>query len=212
MTDLYTRKRVAAWPEGKFDTVIVSNLDPVPADVPEQPRSVVSLAAVLESAGWETRIGFARAYRRGQRTGTYRIMESYGVFAGNHDSTHYRVVAVYWRFADKTHEFTHYPETGLEESEKACGTPGNWTWQDSRILDGMKRHRMKVTDVKEFASVRGSVLPGWFAGIARRFAEQAARQLCGDPEEHDPHSWETVNAIMKICSGKATKPKETEAS
>jgi hypothetical protein len=113
---------------------------------------------------------------------------------------------------DKTETYAWFRDTkALELVETASGEPGTWTWQDGRILNASKRHRVKVTDIKEFAKVRGSVLPGWFDAISKRFAEQAVKALCGDPEEHDgPHGWETTTGIMKMCSGKATKPKETE--
>jgi len=208
----FGKKRLVAWPE-RMETVLVSNKEPKPDDAPEIPGPVASLAKTLESAGWVVRIAYSRAYRQGQRTGTYRIADFYGVHASLHETCRYRIVAVYWRFADKTHEFAWFPDTQkLEETEKPCGTPGGWTWQDGRIIKGFDRHRVKVTDIKQFAAVRGSVVPGWFAGIARRFAEQAAKALCGKPEEHDPHEWTTAMDNLKLCSGKASKPKETEGN
>jgi len=198
--------------EHEFETVITGNLDPRPDDAPEEPAPVKSLAKALESGGWKTKIGFSRAWRRGQRTGTYRKAEFFGVYAGEHEASPYRVVSVYWRFADKTEEFAWFRDVmALEATERACGTPASWTWQDGRIVHGFTRHRVKVTDIKEFAKVRGSVLPGWFAGIARRFAEQAAKALCGAREEHPAHEWETGGGTLKSCSGKASKPKEVEA-
>lgn len=206
------KKRLAEWPE-TFETVILSNLQPRPDDAPEEPASVVGLCKTLNAGGWETRVGYARAWRRGQKTGTFRVMESFGVFAGSHPESAYRVVAIYWRFADKTETHAWFADTGeIEMVEKPSGAPGTWTWQDARIVSGIKSHRVKVSDVKEFAAVRGSVLPGWFKAIADRFAEQAAKQLCGKAEAHEPHVWHTVNDIVKSCSGKATKPKETEGT
>lgn len=210
--NLFERKRIPEFPaEHEFATVIHSNRELPPADVPETPKPVQALCKTLESGGWKWRVGFSRAWRRGQRTGTYRRAEFFGVYGFGHETSAYRIVSIYWRFADKTEEFSWFRDSmSLEQSEKACGTPGNWTWQDGRIILGFNRHRMKVTDIKEFAKVRGSVLPGWFAGIHRRFMEQAAKALCGVTEEHNGHEWETTTGIMKVCSGKATKPKETE--
>ncbi len=216
MTDLFARKRIPEFPsEGEFRTVIVDNRDPWPADAPKTPKPVLDLAKALNAGGWDTNIGYSRAYRRGQRTGTYRVAEFFGVYGFGHDSSPYRTTNIYWRYADKTEEFEWYRdektgEGALEQSEKACGTPAGWTWLDGRIIEGFNRHRVKVTDTKEFVKVRGSVLPGWFAGIARRFAEQAAAALCGSLEEHEKHTWETTTGILKMCSGKATKPKETQ--
>lgn len=192
----------------EFNTVIHSNLEPVPADAPEQPASVKSLVKLLEANGWSVKVSYARAWRKGRNTGTYRRMESFGIYAYGSANP---IVAIYWRFMDKVELYAWFRDTmALELAEKASSEAGKWTWQDGRILRDSKRHRVKVTDIKEFARVRGSVLPGWFAGIARRFAEQAAKALCGDTEEHEGHEWETTTGIMKICSGKATKPKETE--
>lgn len=208
----FARERKASWPE-RMETVLHPNTEPAPADAPAIPGPVSSLGKLLAANGWEVRYGYSRAYRRGQRTGTFRIMDAWGVQAANNADTPYRVVGYYWRFADKTEEFSWFEDRGLlERTEKACGTPGSWTWSDPRIVQGANRHHVKVTDVKEFAKVRGSVLPGWFAGIARRIAEQAAKALCGDLDEHLSHTWETTTGITKFCSGKATKPKESEAS
>lgn len=198
--------------EHEFETVIVSNLDPRPADAPPEPGPVKSLVKVLEAGGWNVRVGYSVAWRRAQKTGHFRKAEFFGVYAGEHEHAGYRVVSVYWRFADKEETFAWYRDVGaLEPVTKASGEPAGWTWQDGRIVRGFKRHRVKVTDIKEFAAVRGSVTPGWFVAIAERFAAQAAKQLCGDLEEHEPHQWETGGGSLKSCSGKATKPKEVEA-
>lgn len=216
MVDLsFSRKRLPEFPaEHEFDTVIVHNQEPRPADAPEVPRSVATLVKTLEAGGWMVRVGYSRAWRKGQRTGTYRKAEFFGVFAGEHESCPFRTVSVYWRFMDKTEEFEWYRDTlKLEQSTKASNAPGAWTWQDSRIVQGFTRHRCNITDLKEFASVRGSVLPGWFASIERRYAEQAAKELCGDPRDHFPaHMWEKENGTVKLCSGRAKKAKESEAA
>jgi hypothetical protein len=174
---------------------------------------VMTMERNIRAGGWaEVRVAFSKAYRPAQKTGTFRVIEAYGVHAWAHADNAYRIVAIYWRFADKTETFAWYRDTmALEQTEKACGTPGTWTWMDPRVVTGAKRHPVKATDLKEFAAVRGSVLPGWFAGIARRIAEQASKALCGEPEEHDSHTWETATGITKLCSGKATKPKETDS-
>lgn len=208
---LFERKRIPEFPaEHEFETVIVRNDSPRPSGAPKEPAPVLSLSRLLMDNGWQTAIGYSQAWRRGQRTGTYRRAEFFGVYAFGHECG-YLVTAIHWRFADKTEEFAWFRDTmALEQTQKACGTPGQWTWQDTRIIRGFSRHRTKVTDVKEFAKVRGSVLPGWFAGIERRFIEQAAKALCGDLEEHTPHAWDTATGTTKSCSGKASKPKETE--
>jgi hypothetical protein len=204
--------RIPEFPaEHEFETVIVSNREPRPLDAPDAPGPVVSLMKLLQSSGWTVNVGYSQAWRKGQRTGTYRKADLFGVYGFDHESCIYRIAAIYWRFSDKTEEFSWFRDVnGIEQTEKACGTPGSWTWQDGRIINGFTRHRVKVTDIKEFAKVRGSVLPGWFAGIARRFAEQATKALCGDLEEHPSHTWETNTGTAKSCSGKATKPKEIE--
>lgn len=211
----YSRKRLPEFPaQHELTTVIVSNRDPRPEDAPPEPKAVAGLRKILEAGGWTVKVGYSRSWRKGQRTGTYRRAECFGVYAGQHETSPFHTVSLYWRFMDKTEEFEWYRDTfQLEQSEKACGTLGTWTWQDSRIIDGFVRHRVNVTDLKEFAAVRGSVLPGWFAGIDRRFAEQAAKALCGESEDHFPaHTWETSTGTVKMCSGRAQKPKDTEAN
>jgi hypothetical protein len=211
----FSRKRLPEFPAGpEFNTVILHNREPRPADAPDEPRSIGTIRKALEAGGWTVKTGYSRAWRKGQRTGTYRKAEFFGLFGGLHETSPFRTVSVYWRFMDKTEEFEWYRDVlALEQSEKACGTPGGWTWADSRIVRGFERHRCNITDLKEFASVRGSVLPGWFAGIERRYAEQAAKELCGEPEDHFPaHTWENSSGTVKMCSGKAKKAKESEAA
>lgn len=199
--------------EHEFKTVIVPNTAPRPADAPKDPAPLVSLRKTLEAAGWYVAVGYSQAWRRGQRTGTFRRAEFIGLYASEHPDSPYRIVSIYWRFADKTEEYAWFRDTmALEATEKLCGTPGTWAWQDGRIIHGFSRHRVKVSDIKEFARVRGSVVPGWFAGIARRFEEQAAKALCGEPEDHPPHVWQTATGTAKSCSGRATKPKEVDTA
>lgn len=208
------RDRFPEFPaEHEFKTVIVSNQENPPTDMPTCPKPVYTLAATLERSGWCTRVGFSRAWRRGQRTGTFRRAEFFGLYAFGHPDSRHRIVSIYWRFADKAETFAWFRDTmKLELAEKPAGAPGGWTWQDGRIVHGFSRHRVKVTDIQEFAQVRGSVTPGWFDGIARRFAEQAAKALCGKGEDHTPHMWETATGTAKSCSGKATKPKEADTA
>ncbi len=208
------RKRLPEFPaEHEFKTVIVSNREPKPEDAPDAPRSVHALMKSLEAAGWSVNIGYSRAWRKGQRTGTYRRAEFFGVYGFGHSTSSHRIQAIYWRFVDKTETFGWFRDVmALELLEKPSGEAGTWTWQDGRIVDGIVRHRVKVTDIKEFAMVRGSVLPSWFEGIAKRFAEQATKALCGELVEHEAHAWDTTTGIAKMCSGKASKPKEVEAA
>ena len=210
----FERKRQPEFPsEREMETVILSNQDPRPADAPEEPRSVAGLVKVLQAGGWTVKVGYSRAWRRGTRTGTFRRAEFFGVFAGLHPSSPFRTVSVYWRFMDKEEEYEWYRDSGeLEQSKKAVGQPGGWTWTDSRIVQGFTRHPCSITDLKEFASVRGSVMPAWFAAIEKRFLEQAAKELCGKAELHQPHPWTTTTGNVKSCSGKPKKQKESEAA
>ena len=204
--------RATTWPERHFETVVVPNTTPPPPDAPQRPSAVSGLVTALESGGWEVRTGYSRAWRPGVRTGTYRMIEAYGVFAGLHPACPYHVQAINWRFMDKTGEFGYFADTDrLERLEADCGTPGAWSWMMPAVVLGMQRHPVPVTEVKQFAKVRGSVASGWFAGIARRLAEQASRALCGDTEAHEQHTWQTATGITKLCSGRATKPKEVAA-
>jgi hypothetical protein len=52
----------------------------------------------------------------------------------------------------------------------------SWTWVRVTIWrDANHFTDASVTDLKEFLSVRGSVLPGWFAAIHEREQAKAAK-------------------------------------
>jgi hypothetical protein len=207
------RKRIPEWAEPRQEVErleMVRSFDPVPQDAPERPRAVLQLAKALEAGGWEVRIGYSRAWKRAQRTGTYRPIETFGIHtAANHPSG-YRVLAIYWRFLDTGAERSYFSDSKeFEYTAKASGEPGTWAWLSCRIIRGINRHRCNATDVKEFAKVRGSVTPAWFSAIEERLLAQAAKQLCGKPELHEGHSWAASTGSVYVCSGKAAKVKET---
>jgi hypothetical protein len=175
MTDLYAKKRLAAWPEHDPKPTVTSR-DPRPEDCPAEPKSIKDLAALLNAGGWETRIGYSRAWKRQPTTGTYRPIETFAVWCGEHECG-WRAVAVYERFSDGAQAFAYFPDVeDFEEITKPTGKAGTWKWSGVTVFKGFTRHQMDVTDLKEFARVRGSVLPGWFKGIAARKAEQKEKQ------------------------------------
>lgn len=168
-----------AWPEHD-PAPEVTSLDPRPADAPTDPLAVRKTAARLEAAGWEVRIGYARSWKRQPKTGTYRPIETFSVQAGPGHPSGWRVMAVYERFRDATYARTYYPGTPYTVKETPpSGQPGTWKWASVRITppNGVfPRHAVSITDLKEFASVRGSVLPAWFIGIETREAAKEAKQ------------------------------------
>lgn len=206
------RKRLPEWPEPRLEVEqleMVRSFDPVPQDAPEKPRAVLQLARTLEAAGWEVLIGYSRAWRRAQTTGTYRPIETFGIHTCANHPSGYRPLAIYWRFLDTTAERSYFADTGeFEYTGKASGEPGKWGWLSVRIIQGIKRHRVNATDLKEFARVRGSVTSGWFAAIEERITAQERGKLCGKTVDHERHEWTTPNESVYVCSGKAAKVKE----
>jgi hypothetical protein len=169
-----------AWPEHD-PAPEVTSLDPRPLDAPSEPLAVRKTAAILKAAGWEVRIGYARSWKRQPKTGTYRPIETFSVQAGPGHPSGWRVMAVYERFRDTGAQLTYYPEAKKPwlGTGNWSGQPGTWKWVRVRIVAGngvFPRHAVSITDLKEFASVRGSVLPAWFQAIWEREEDKAERQ------------------------------------
>lgn len=163
------------WPERDPEPE-VSNRDPRPVDAPAIPKSVSDLAALAKAAGWEIRIGYSRALLRGTANSTYRMVETYGVWFGTDHVSGWRASAMYQRFADAG-EIRHFNGKTIEpDASTRKGKPGTWTWKAVTIFSGFKRHEVNVTDLKEFVTVRGSVLPTWFDTIRERKSDQKEKQ------------------------------------
>lgn len=160
MSDLYRKPAKPLWlimpppPE-------VTNREPKPDDAPDVPKSVLALAKLAEAGGWEARIGYSRAVKRGQKTGSYRPIEVFGVWLGGGHPSGWRASALYERFRDAKQEDTHYEDGSWRRTVEPVGKPGTWSWE-CRLFSVKGRHEVSVTNLKEFMSVRGSVLPSWF--------------------------------------------------
>lgn len=169
------RKHSAGWPD-RDPAPEVRNIDVRPADAPEEPPLMVKLRLIAEEAGWPCRSGYSRARVRGQETGTFYTLESWGLWSGAHPSG-WRFVAIYGRRADTDQTWTYYPESGrYVETSPASGEPGKWAWKSIAIFSGSARHSVLITDLRSFLQVRGSVLPSWFASIVQREAEKKEKQ------------------------------------
>jgi hypothetical protein len=148
------RKVVASWPE-KDPVPEVLNTDPRP-DVPV-PGPVRELQALGLVEGWDVRIGYSRSPARAVKVGTYKMVETWGVWASAHPDTGYRWYAMY---------------------ERSIGAKTGWKWDRTGIWKLPTEPRFvdaNVTDLKEFIALRGSVNLAWFKGINARVADQAAR-------------------------------------
>jgi hypothetical protein len=167
-------KDVPVWPERDPEPEIL-NTDPRPDDAPDAPKSVQDLAKLGKAAGWDVRVGYSRALLRGTTNSTYRKKETFGVWFGTGHVSGWRACAMYQRFTDKTLVHRFDGEEILPVG-KPAGVPGTWKWESVTIFSGFTRHPVSVTDLKEFVSVRGSVLPTWFEAVRTRIAEQEAEQ------------------------------------
>ena len=143
-----------AWPVADPPPVVCS-FDPPPPDAPPVPRAVRSLVDAAGAGGWSVRVGYSRGFKRGVRTGTYVPVETFGVWAGRGHPSGYRWSAVY---------------------QRATEPAGTWTWSTAVWRAGMLRWpHARMTDLKDFIQVRGSVLPSWFTAIEARVAEQGEK-------------------------------------
>lgn len=163
------------WPERDPEPE-VTNLDPRPVDAPAIPKSVADIAKLGKAAGWEVRVGYSRALLRGVSNSTYRRVEVFGAWFGTGHVSGWRAAAMYQRFTDATEIHNYDGEKITPDASTRKGEPGIWKWSAVTIFSGFTRHAVSVTDLKQFMSVNGSVLPAWFDGIAEREATKKKNQ------------------------------------
>jgi hypothetical protein len=146
-----------AWPaEDPLPTVLSTG--PQPEGVPEVPRAVLGLQRAAEAAGWAIRVGYSEGQRRGVSVGTYKPVRAYGIHS---DAAHG------WRF-----------NAVYDLEAKGWYTIAIWPVPFRPVAPGLGSRftHASVTDLKEWITVRGSVLPAWFKGIHARVEEQRERQ------------------------------------
>jgi hypothetical protein len=156
------------WPENDPEPE-VTTLDPVPDGV-EPPSSVLGIVKAGKASGYEIRIGYSRARLRGQTLDTFRTVEAWSLWFDPGLGA-VRPFGSYERFEDKTRVWMWSPD-GWSEHEPPAGEPGTWKWARVRI----GRQECSISDLKEWMSVRGSVLPAWFAAIRKRIEEKERKQ------------------------------------
>lgn len=175
MTDLYAKKRLPVWPD-KDPVPLWFNTAPPPSYAPAMAAPALRLKNRGEAAGWPIRTGYSRAWRRGQKVGHFRLIEAYGVWAGDHPSK-WRFLAIHERFVDAKAEHAYFADTDeLELITSGSGGPGTWTWSNVVIFRAFARHHVLITDLGNFLDVRGSVTPGWFKEIEERDERKKQRQ------------------------------------
>lgn len=151
------RRPVApSWPED--DPVPeVLDTDPRPDGAPGEPRSVLDIVKRATAAGWLVRVGYSRGPVRAVKVGTYKMVETFGLWSSEHPDTHWRFYAMHAR---------------------TIGAATGWKWERIGIWrpgQGVRFVEASVTDLKEFILVRGSVLPSWFKAIHTREASKKSR-------------------------------------
>lgn len=147
------RKVAAAWPERDPVPEVLST-DPRPPGL-TVPRAVLALQADGTVAGWTVRVGYSRGPARAVRVGTYKLVETWGVWAGPHPDTGWRWCAMHERTVGKT-----------------------WSWPRVTIWQPSEHTRFThatVTDLRAFMAVRGSVGTPWFKAVHARVMEQQER-------------------------------------
>lgn len=145
------RKAAPSWPVTEPIPEVLST-DPVTMP---KPGPVLSLCAAGMEAGWTVRVGYSRGPARAVKVGTYKLVETFGVWAGPHPDTGWRWCAMYERTVGKV-----------------------WKWPRVTIWRPTEHTRFThatVTDLREFLAVRGSVGAAWFKAVHARVADQAER-------------------------------------
>lgn len=150
-----------SWPEDDPVPEVLST-DPRPADAPAEPRPVLAIVKAATQAGWLARVGYSRGPARAVRVGTYKMVETFGIWASAHPDTGWRFYAMYERTVGKTWS---WDRVGI--------------WKPGQIVApglGVRFTDATVSDLKDFILVRGSVLPSWFKGVHARVQDQRERQ------------------------------------
>jgi hypothetical protein len=143
------KEAAPSWPEHDPVPEVLST-DRRPAGV-TPPKPVLDLAARGLEQDWTTRIGYARGPARAVKVGTYKMVESWSVWAGPHPETGWRWMACY--------------HVGSGWKTIQMWLPGH----PPRFTQG------SVTDLKEFIVVRGTVGKPWFKAIEARESEKVER-------------------------------------
>jgi len=158
-----TRQREApAWPATDPIPEVLST-DPSTPPIPE-PRAVVALKLAAAGAGWTVRVGYARGPARAVKVGTYKMVESFGMWSAPHAVTGLRFRAVY----------AH--TVGVKA----------WAWDIALWLPGQPRFLdATVTDLIHWLRVFGDVGLPWYKAVSARVADQKARakQRTSKPKE-----------------------------
>jgi hypothetical protein len=157
----------ARWPATDPPPDVLST-DPRPEGAPVDPSAVRKLQGAAERAGWAVRTGYALGTARAVRIGTYKRVESVGVWSSVHPATYLRFRAIYAR------------------------TVGGKSWTWDIAIWGMGRPRFldaTITDLMKWIEVRGDVGAAWYKGVNARVEEQksnarlAARNRTAKPKE-----------------------------
>jgi hypothetical protein len=149
-----TKARAKTWPESDPVPEVLST-DPIPDDAPGRPAAVAALEAFAASHGWLVRVGYSRGPERAVRTGTYKMTETFAVWAAAHPSSGWRFCAVYGHTIGST-------------------TP--WAWRSIAIWKARaygRFNRATITDLYHFVEHHADVKQAWFRAIQRRVELQA---------------------------------------
>lgn len=135
------------------------------------PASPRNLAKRARAAGWEVRLGFSRGYAEGRKANTYALRDVIGVWL---DGFGKRAV-VYWE-RNPDAEFTAKKlEAGIKPGEIPSGY--QWTPRGGSIIGekGTSFPYPNLTEMEEWISLGGAVLPDWYESTKRRVLAAQAK-------------------------------------
>lgn len=151
----WTQRKPAppAWPAVEPVPEVLST-DPWPLEAPDVPRAVLGLQRAAQTAGWVAMVGYSRSPERAVRVGTYKMTESFSVWASVHPVSGWRFNAIHTR---------------------TVGAAGGWTWRSTAIWKaGRPRFsHATITDLLAFVALAGDVPLAWFKGVHARVVDQA---------------------------------------
>lgn len=150
------------WPE-RDPLPEVSTTDPWPVGF-ATPKPATDLHGLAVRNGWLVRLGYSRGPERAVRVGTYKMVESVGVWAAPHPVTGWRFCAVYAHTLSK---------------------PWSWSsvtiWRPGQLVGpglGPRFTEAMLTDLKEWINAFGDVGTPWYKAIqAREEAKATAARV-----------------------------------
>src|SRR6185369_9355981 len=86
---------LAYWSQAKPEAPTWPEHDPLPEVHSTDPRPVLAIVKPATAAGWLVRVGYSRGPARAVKVGTYKMVETFGVWYAPHPDTGWRFYGMF---------------------------------------------------------------------------------------------------------------------